>query len=371
MKYYIIAGEASGDLHGANLIRGLKKADPDAEIMAWGGEKMQEAGAELRMHYRQLAIMGFVEVLMHLGTIRRNFRFAKKDIIRFKPDVLITIDFPGFNLRMARWAHKAGFKTFHYISPNVWAWKQNRVYSMRETLDKLFVILPFETDFYKKFDMDVEYEGHPLLDAVEQYQPTDESEFRKTLKISDKPIVAILPGSRKQEISRMLPLMLDTAAKHPEYEYLIAGAPGMNPEFYQSFVRKHKHAHLLFNATYDILHHAVAGMITSGTATLEAALFDVPQVVCYKTSPISFNIARMFVKIRRFSLVNLIMQEDVVTELIQFQMTEHSLNEEFVAALPGGENHEQIINAYADLKTKLGEGGVSDHIAQKMVAYLS
>src|SRR6056297_760490 len=214
MKYYIIAGEASGDLHGANLIKGLKKIDPEAEILAWGGDHMQQAGASLRMHYKHLAIMGFVEVLAHLRTIRRNFKFAKKDIINFQPDVLITIDFPGFNLRMTKWAHKTGFKTFHYISPNVWAWKQNRVYSMRETLDKLFVILPFETDFYKKFDMDVEYEGHPLLDAVNQYQAPADNEFRKQHGLSDKPIVAILPGSRKQEISRMLPLMLDTAAKH-------------------------------------------------------------------------------------------------------------------------------------------------------------
>ncbi|MFP4663845.1 MAG: lipid-A-disaccharide synthase [Bacteroidales bacterium] len=371
MKYYIIAGEASGDLHGSNLIRGIKKADPEAEILAWGGEKMQEAGAEIRKHYKQLAIMGFVEVIAHLNTIRKNFRFAKNDIIRFNPDVLITIDFPGFNLRLARWAKKAGFKTFHYISPNVWAWKKDRVYSMRKNLDKIFAILPFEPEFYRKFDVDVEYQGHPLIDAVNHYQPLPLQEFQSKYKLSDKPVIAILPGSRKQEISRMLPLMLETAENFPGYEYLIAGAPGMEPEFYQQFLREYHQAHLLFDATYDILYHAKAGMITSGTATLEAALFDVPQVVCYKTSPLSFNIARMFVKIRRFSLVNLIMDEDVVTELIQHQMTRDSLKNEFQKILPGGEKRKLVLEKYEELKTKLGEHGVSDRIASAMYSLIS
>jgi len=366
MKYYIIAGEASGDLHGANLIKGLQKVDPEAEILAWGGDKMQQAGATLRMHYKHLAIMGFVEVLAHLKTIKRNFNFAKKDIINYDPDVLITIDFPGFNLRMAKWAHKKGFTTFHYISPNLWAWKKNRVHKIRKYVDKLFVILPFEPDFYRDFDMPVEYEGHPLLDAVQHFSPQPETLFRKQHQLSKKPIVAILPGSRKQEISSMLPQMLQVASRHPEYEYLVAGAPAIDRDFYHQFTEKHAQVKVLHNATYEVLDKAVAGMITSGTATLEAALFNVPQVVCYKTNPVSFNIARMVVKIRRFSLVNLIMKEDVVTELIQHGMTYDALNKEFEAILPGRKKHQDILNKYQELRNMLGKKGVSTRVAQKM-----
>ncbi|MGM0650131.1 MAG: lipid-A-disaccharide synthase, partial [Bacteroidota bacterium] len=370
MKYYIIAGEASGDLHGSNLIKGLNETDPEAEVMAWGGEKMQAAGAHLRKHYENLAIMGFVEVLSHLGTIRRNFKYAKNDITNFRPDVLITIDFPGFNLRMAEWAHKKGITTFHYISPNLWAWKKNRVHKIRKHIDKLFVILPFEPDFYSEYDLAVDYEGHPLLDAVDQFKPVSSGTFRKKYKLGDKPIVAILPGSRKQEISRMLPLMTEVAARHPEYEYLVAGAPGISAAYYRQFISGNEHVTLIHNATYDILHHAVAGMITSGTATLEAALFDVPQVVCYKTNPVSYNIARMVVKVRRISLVNLIMQADVVTELIQHYMDLQNLNQAFTAILPGSEKHKTILEAYKTLRKKLGEKGVSKRIAQKMYEYL-
>ncbi|MGC9330772.1 MAG: lipid-A-disaccharide synthase, partial [Bacteroidales bacterium] len=276
MKYYIIAGEASGDLHGSNLVKELKIVDPEAEIMAWGGEKMQQAGAKLRMHYKHLAFMGFVEVLAHLGNIRNNFKFAKKDIINFQPDVLITIDFPGFNLRMAKWAHKNGFKTFHYISPTLWAWNKKRVYHIRKYVDKLFVILPFEPDFYKGFDMNVEYEGNPLLDTVHQFEPLPETVFRSQYNLSDKPIVAILPGSRKQEISRILPMMLEIASKHTDYEYLVAGAPSIDKDFYHKYTKNYPQIKVLHNNTYDILDKAVAGMITSGTATLEAALFNVP-----------------------------------------------------------------------------------------------
>jgi lipid-A-disaccharide synthase len=366
MKYYIIAGEPSGDLHGANLIKGLKKIDHEAEILAWGGEKMQQAGATLRMHYKHLAIMGFVEVLAHLGTIRNNFNFAKKDIINFQPDVLITIDFPGFNLRMAKWAHKKGFATFHYISPNLWAWKKNRVYQIHKYVDKLFVILPFEPDFYKDYNMTVEYEGHPLLDAVHQFEPQSEAVFRSQCNLSDKPIVAVLPVSRKQEISRMLPLMLKVSSNHPEYEYLVAGAPGIDRDFYKKFTEVYPHVKVVHNVTYDILDKAVAGMITSGTATLEAALLYVPQVVCYKTNPVSFAIARMIVKIRRFCLVNLIMKEDVVTELIQHLMTFNTLNKEFEAILPGYEKHDVVLKKYRELRKKIGEKGVSTRVAQKM-----
>jgi lipid-A-disaccharide synthase len=370
MKYYIIAGEASGDLHASNLIKGLVKYDPKAEVRAWGGELLEAAGAQLVKHYKDLAIMGFVEVLAHLNTIRNNFKFAKADILDFQPDVLITVDFPGFNLRMVKWAKLNGIRTFHYISPNLWAWKKNRVYSMRKTIDKLFVILPFEPDFYREYDVNTVYEGHPLLDAVNQFKATDLQHFKQKHSLENREIVAILPGSRKQEISRMLPLMIQVAEKHPEYQYLIAGAPGMDVKFYQQFISNHENIHLLHNETYDILHHAVAGMICSGTATLEAALFNVPQVVCYKTNKITFFIARLIVKIRRFSLVNLILARDAVKELIQHEMNDESLSNAFSDICPGGQKHDVVLGDYKELKSKLGSDGVSDRLAKKMIEIL-
>jgi len=370
MKYYIIAGEASGDLHASNLIKGLFKHDPEAEVRAWGGELVEAAGAKLIKHYKELAIMGFVEVLSHLSTIRKNFKFAKMDILDFQPDVLITVDFPGFNLRMAKWAKAKGIRTFHYISPNVWAWKKNRVYSMRKTIDQLFVILPFEPEFYQKFDVNPIYEGHPLLDAVNQFQTVDLQRFKQKHSLDERKIVAILPGSRKQEISRMLPHMIRIAKRKSEYQYLIAGAPGMDVDFYQQFISNHDNIHLLHNETYHILYYAVSGMICSGTATLEAALFNVPQVVCYKTNRISFFIARLIVKIRRFSLVNLILSRDAVKELIQHEMTDESLSREFNDICPDGNKHDVVLGDYQELKLKLGSNGVSDRIAKKMINLL-
>jgi len=370
MKYYIIAGEASGDLHASNLIKGLVKHDQDAEVRAWGGELVEKAGAKLVKHYKDLAIMGFVEVLSHLNTIRKNFKFAKADILDFQPDVLITVDFPGFNLRMVKWAKSKGIRTFHYISPNLWAWKKNRVYSMRKTIDQLFVILPFEPDFYQEFDVDTVYEGHPLLDAVNQFQAIDLSHFKQRHQLDKRSIVALLPGSRKQEISRMLPHMIRVAERNPQYQYLIAGAPGIEIEFYQQFISNHDNMHLLHNETYDILHHAVSGMICSGTATLEAALFNVPQVVCYKTNKVTFFIARLIVKIRRFSLVNLILARDAVKELIQHEMNDEKLAQEFNAICPDGHKHDVVIEAYDELKSKLGSYGVSDRLAKKMINIL-
>ncbi|MDA3909750.1 MAG: lipid-A-disaccharide synthase [Bacteroidales bacterium] len=370
MRYYIIAGEASGDLHASNLIKGLFKYDPEAEVRAWGGEMVEAAGADLVKHYKDLAIMGFVEVLSHLNTIRKNFKFAKADILDYQPDVLITVDFPGFNLRMVKWAKSNGIRTFHYISPNLWAWKKNRVYSMRKTINQLFVILPFETDFYLKYDVNPVYEGHPLLDAVNQFQALELPSFKQKHRLNNRPIVAILPGSRKQEISRMLPHMIRSAEKNPDYQYLIAGAPGMEIEFYEQFISNRENIHLLHNETYDILHHAVSGMICSGTATLEAALFNVPQVVCYKTNKITFFIARLIVKIRRFSLVNLILGRDAVKELIQHEMNDESLSKAFADICPGGAKHDVVLVDYEELKSKLGSDGVSDRLAKKMIEIL-
>jgi lipid-A-disaccharide synthase len=371
MKYYIIAGEASGDLHASNLIKGLIENDSQAEIRAWGGDLMQQAGAEVVKHYKDLAIMGFVEVLAKLGTIQKNFKLAKSDILRFQPDVLITVDFPGFNLRMVKWAKKQGVKTFHYISPNVWAWKKDRVYSMKKTIDKLFVILPFEKKFYGGFDMDVIYEGHPLQDAVVNYNGMSESSFRRKYDLDERPLIAILPGSRKQEISRMLPVMIETAMSNPEYQYLVAGAPSIDKVFYDDFMKNGENMHLLLDETYNILKYSEAGMICSGTATLEAGIFNLPQVVCYKTNKITFLIARMFVKIRRFSLVNLILNKDSVTELIQFELTTKSLKQEFQSVIVGGNKRDQILADYTRLNTMLGSYGVSERIAKQMISILS
>ena len=370
MKYYIIAGEASGDLHGSNLIKGLHKHDSNAEIRAWGSELMEEAGSTIVKHYKDLAIMGYVEVLMHLKTIKNNFKLAKAELLEFKPDVLITIDFPGFNLRLAEWAHEQGIKTFHYISPNVWAWKKYRVKSIKKTIDQLFAILPFEPDFYKDYDMDVAYEGHPLLDAYNNHNGLSKAEFIQKHKLSDKPLIAILPGSRKQEISRMLPLMIETAKQYPDFEYLVAGAPSIDKSFYDKYMVEEDNIHLINSSTYDILNHAHAGMVCSGTATLEAGIFKLPQVVCYKTHPISFNIARMIVKIRRFSLVNLILAKDSVTELIQHFLTPESLHKEFGRIIEGGDKRQMILEDYEQLNTMLGSNGVSDRLAARMIEIL-
>jgi lipid-A-disaccharide synthase len=371
MKYYIIAGEASGDLHASNLIKALKSQDKDADFRAWGGDLMKNAGAKIVKHYKSMAFMGFVEVIVHLRSIMQNFKFAKNDILEYQPDVLITVDFPGFNLRMDKWAHHQGIKVFHYISPNLWAWKKDRVYSMRKTIDKLFVILPFEPDFYQKYDMDVIYEGHPLLDAFHEFNGLSSEEFKQKHHLDKRPIMAILPGSRKQEISRLLPVMLKVADKNPQYQFLLAGAPSIDDSFYQKILKNTDNVHLVRNDTYQILTHAIAGLVCSGTATLEAAIFNLPQVVCYKMNPITFNLARFFVKIRRFSLVNLILVKDAVTELIQYQCTPKRLNKEFKAICPSGIKRESVLADYEQLHSMLGDKNVSDRIANRMIKILS
>jgi lipid-A-disaccharide synthase len=279
MKYYIIAGEASGDLHGSNLIKELKKLDASAIIRCWGGDKMQEAGGELVKHYRDLAFMGFSEVLMNLRTIFRNLKFCKKDILQFKPDALILIDYPGFNLRIAKWAKQQGLKVIFYISPQVWAWKENRVKMMKKYIDKMIVILPFEKNYFKnKWEWDVEYVGHPLVEVVESYR------FRVSDFGSSSNIVALLPGSRKQEIAKKLPIMLETSKFFPDYQFIVAEAPSVEDEFYKTFTQSYSNVSAVKNKTYDLLVQAKAALVTSGTATLETALFGVPEVVCYKGS---------------------------------------------------------------------------------------
>lgn len=356
MKYYLIAGEASGDLHGSNLMKELKKQDKAAVFRCWGGDLMQLQGGEIIKHYRDLAFMGFAEVLLNLRTILKNIEFCKKDILAYKPDVLVLIDYPGFNLRIAEFAHKHGIKVFYYISPQIWAWKQSRVFKIRQVVDQMAVILPFEEEFYQKFDYKVHYVGHPLLDAIEGKITTD---------IKEK-IVAVLPGSRKQEIRKMLPLMLRMQKYFPEYRFVLAGAPSISKEFYMDLIGEDK-VEVVYNQTYSLFQKAQAALVTSGTATLEAALFDVPEVVCYKGSSISYEIAKRLVKIKYISLVNLIMDREIVKELIQHDFNEGSLKAELEKILSDEAVKTKMKNDYLALKEKLGGGGASVRTAELVV----
>jgi lipid-A-disaccharide synthase len=348
MKYYMIAGEASGDLHGSNLVKQIIKRDADADIRCWGGDLMQEAGATLVKHYRELAFMGFAEVIKNLGTIFRNLSFCKKDILSYQPDVIILIDYPGFNLRIAKWAHKKGLKVVYYISPQIWAWKENRVKSIQTSVDKMLVILPFEKDFYKKWNYEVEYTGHPLVSVIKDFKDS-----HSTNDFSIKPIVALLPGSRKQEILKKLPVMLQAAAAFPQYQFILAKAPGQEDAFYDELLAGHSNVSSVRNQTYHLLSAATAALVTSGTATLETALFGVPQIVCYKGSSISYQIARRVIKVKYISLVNLIMNKEVVKELIQDQMNEKNIIHELTQILNNEERINEIKKDYAALNNIL------------------
>lgn len=365
MKYYIIAGEASGDLHASNLMRELKLLDAGATFRCWGGDLMKEQGADVVKHYRDLAFMGFTEVIMNIRTIFKNIEYCKKDILQHKPDVLILVDYPGFNLRIAEFAKQQGLKVYYYISPQIWAWKQSRVHKIKRVVDKMFVILPFEKEFYQKFDYDVDFVGHPLLDAIEQKSSSKEifTSFASNNKLSDKPIVAILPGSRKQEISTMLPVMLNIKNEFENYQFVIAGAPSITKEFYQEFI-SNSDVKILYGKTYELLQQASAALVTSGTATLETALFQVPEVVCYKGGAISYQIAKQLVKVKYISLVNLIMDKEVVKELIQNYFNEKQLEQELRKILQDETYKSKIKSEYNQLKQKLGGGGASAKTAK-------
>ena len=365
MKYYVIAGEASGDMHGANLMRELKLCDPMAEFRFWGGDLMEAEGGSLVKHYRDLAFMGFTEVVMNLRTILRNIDFCKKDLLQNKPDALILIDYPGFNLRIAEFARQNGIKVFYYISPQIWAWKQSRVHKIKRIVDRMYVILPFEKDFYKKFDYEVEFVGHPLLDEIENIKSRSKSylEFVRENNLEDKPIIALLPGSRKQEISVMLPLMLSVVKDFPAYQFVIAAAPSVPHEFLKQLTRNTK-VQVVTGQTYGLLTHASAALVTSGTATLETALFGVPEVVCYKGGWISYSIARMLVKVDYISLVNLIMQREVVKELIQNNLTKANLKRELQLILTDQRIIESMKADFISLRETLGGRGASSKTAQ-------
>lgn len=366
MKYYIIAGEASGDLHGSNLMKELYREDSNANIRFWGGDLMKKNGGTLVKHYKELAFMGFVEVVFHLKTILKNIKFCKKDILDFEPDVLIFIDYPGFNLRIAKWAKEHGFRTHYYISPQIWAWKENRINQIKRDVDKMYVILPFEKEFYeKKHQYAVDFVGHPLIDAIDNHPSIDAVTFREANHLSDKPIIAILPGSRKQEITKMLRVMLSIVTEFPEYQFVIAGAPSQEYAFYERSITN-KNIKFISNKTYDLLSNATAALVTSGTATLETALFKVPEVVCYKGSSISYQIAKRIITLKYISLVNLIMDEEVVTELIQDECNSKRISAELKIILHP-EHRQTLVKKYAVLEEKLGGIGASQKTARLIV----
>lgn len=370
MKYYIIAGEASGDLHGSNLMKALYKEDLSAEIRFWGGDLMQNVGGTLVKHYRDLSFMGFIEVVFNLKTILNNIKICKKDIQEFQPDVLIFIDYPGFNMRIAKWAKELGMKTHYYISPQIWAWKENRITDIKRDVDKMYVILPFEKDFYEnKHHFPVEFVGHPLIDAIQNRTIVDEVAFRKEHNLDEKPIIALLPGSRKQEITKMLSVMLSVVNDFPEYQFVIAGAPSQEYSFYAPFL-KSKNSHFISNKTYDLLSVSTAALVTSGTATLETALFKVPEVVCYKGSWASYQIAKRIVTLKYISLVNLIMDKEVVTELIQDNCTSKNIKTELQKLLEPN-NRKQVLDNYNELEQKLGGSGASEKTAKLIVRNIS
>ncbi len=364
MKYYIIAGEASGDLHGSNLITALKRKDSKAKIRCWGGDLMQKAGGDLVKHYKEMAFMGFLEVIINLGAIFKNIKFCKEDIKDFNPDILVFIDYSGFNLRIAKWAKKNNYKTSYYVSPQVWASREGRMLAIKRDIDNMYVILPFEKDFYeKKHNFPVHFVGHPLIDAIGDREPVQEDSFRKEYHLdSRKPIIALLPGSRKQEVQKMLSVMLSVVPSFPQYQFVIAGAPSLERSFYDSFLINHS-VGFIVNKTYDLLSISHAALVTSGTATLETALFKVPQVVCYKGSWISYQIAKRLITLKFISLVNLIMDREVVRELIQNSFTTKNLTTELTKILDGITRKEQL-DAYTKLEKKLGGKGASEKVAE-------
>jgi len=369
MRYFIIAGEQSGDLHGSNLAKGLFEADKNAEIFCWGGDQLESAGAVVLVHYSKMAFMGFTQVIKNLGTISKNISLCKKHIIDYRPDVVILIDYPGFNLRIAEFSKKAGFRTFYYISPKLWAWNESRVKKIKKYIDQMYIIFPFEVDFYKKHNITVEYWGNPLIDEIEKRKsgfPALEHVY-ETLNLEEKPLIALLAGSRIHEIELVLPEMIKIVRHFPEYQFVIAGVKNIPDDIYQNIISDSP-VKLIKGKTNELLFAAQAALVTSGTATLEAALYNTPQVVCYKGDFITMLIAWFVVKIKYISLVNLIMNSEVIRELVQYDLKEKNLMNELMAILPGGEKRERILVDYMSLKDKLGPAGASGRIARHMVA---
>jgi len=369
MKYYIIAGEASGDLHASRLIRAIRHNDSQADFRAWGGDLMQEEGATIVKHYRDLAFMGFAEVISNLPTILGNMRFCKSDILQYQPDLVVFVDYPGFNIPMAKFSKGKGFKTAYYISPQVWAWKENRVKILRKVVDKMMVILPFEKNFYQRWNYPVDYVGHPLIEIIEDYKKNnDPAATRNNLQIEgDKKIIALLPGSRKQEILKKLPIMLEAATRFPEHVFVVGQAPGIADEMIAQFTGTFENIKVLKGDTYGLLSIADAALVTSGTATLETALFGVPEVVCYLGSPISYAIAKRIIKIKYISLVNLIMKKEVVAELIQHDLTADKIAVALERVLSDNKAIQQTKEDYLQLNQLLKAGGRASEKAASII----
>lgn len=366
MKYYIIAGEASGDLHASNLMKAILEKDSHAEFRFWGGDLMQQVGGTLVKHYKDLAFMGFLEVAKNIGTILKNIKHCKEDLKNYRPDVLVLVDYPGFNLRIAKFAKSLGIRVVYYISPQLWAWKEGRVETIKKFVDKMLVILPFEKDFYNKHGVKSHFVGHPLLDAISGLKEINTKDFRVEHGLNQKEIIALLPGSRKQEVEKMLALMLSVRPYFKEYQFVIAGAPSLPKDFYEKFVDED--VHFVSNKTYDLLRCSKAALVTSGTATLETALLQVPEIVCYKTSQVSYEIGKRLVKnIKYISLVNLIMDQEVVRELIQKALTTENLVSELTVILEGNKR-EEILSNYSLLRNKLGGEGASRKAAEIVLA---
>ena len=371
MRYYLVAGEASGDLHGSNLIKGIREIDNNAQIRCWGGDLMKEAGADLVKHYKECAIMGFVEVVANLGKIAKNLQECKNDILNYNPDILILIDYPGFNFKIARFAKERGMKVFYYIAPKVWAWKESRVHRLKKYVDRLFIIFPFEIEYFKKWGIDAIYRGNPLLDSVDNHSnaiETKEAFFRRTVTKPGKHTVAILAGSLKGEIKYLLPRIVSVAQKHPDYQFLLACAPSMDMEVYEKIIgKKCSNIKLMIGETYSILRHSDAAISNSGTASLEAALIGVPQVVCYGGNEISYQIAKRVVKLKYISLANLIMDKGLFKELIQHQCTPELIDAELDQLLHNKEYRAKMLSDYRDVRDILGGKGASAKVARAMV----
>ena len=367
MKYYIIAGEASGDLHASNLVAEIKKKDKKAEFRGCGGDLMKAQGVDLLKHYRTMAYMGFVEVAVNLRKVLGNIALCKNDILEYQPDVVILVDYPGFNFRIADFAHEKGFKVIYYISPQLWAWKRRRVRKIKRSVDKMLVILPFEEEFYKHYGMDVTYVGNPLLDEQAKFGTSNRSIFLRRNSLGEKrEIIAMLPGSRKQEVKRMLPVMLKVVPRFPEYQFVIAGVSSLDKALYKKIIGN-SDVFLIENQTYELLQNSSAAMVTSGTATLETALFSVPEVVCYKATGISYLLAKWMIKVKFISLVNLVMGKEVVKELIQGDLTEHNIVKELELLLRNGKRQRQLLEDYEELKGRLGSAGASEKAAEVII----
>ena len=370
MKYYIIAGEASGDLHASNLVAEIKKKDKKAEFRGFGGDLMKEQGVELVKHYRLMAYMGFVEVAVNLRKVLGNISLCKKDILDYQPDVVILVDYPGFNLRIAKFAHEKGFKVVYYISPQLWAWKRRRVRKVQKSVDKMLVILPFEEEFYRSYGVDVTYVGNPLLDELAKFGTANRSIFLRRNSLGEKrEIIALLPGSRKQEVKRMLPVMLKMVPRFPNYQFVVAGVSSLDRDLYKS-IMGNTDAFFVENQTYELLQNSSAVLVTSGTATLEAALFTVPEVVCYKATDFSYRLAKWMIKVKFISLVNLVMDKEVVKELIQGDLNENNLAKELDLLLHNGKRQRQLLEDYVELKDRLGNAGASEKAADVIIGVL-